>query len=175
MNMANSVVAVFNTAEQAEQAIKELQRAGVDMNSLSIAAKNTHTDEQLNGYFTERDRNRYWANVRALLGGFWGSLFGSAAFVIPGIGQTLVAGPLVGWIFAGLEGAGNVRGVSPVGAALGNLGIPRESVLKYDAALKADKFLLVAHGTPVTVAKAKQILAGTEHNSYTVYGELALV
>jgi len=32
----------------------------------------------------------------AFWGGFWGLLFGSAAFAIPGLGPILLAGPLVG-------------------------------------------------------------------------------
>jgi hypothetical protein len=40
--------------------------------------------------------------------------------------------------------------------------------------LKTDKFMLVAHGTPGEVAKAKIIIAGTKHSSYTVRGETVL-
>ena len=50
MSVINSVVATYETHEQAEQAIKELQKDGTDMKSLSIAGKNTHTDEQVVGY-----------------------------------------------------------------------------------------------------------------------------
>jgi len=39
------------------------------------------------------------------LGGFWGLLFGSGLFFIPGLGPILAAGPIVAWIVAGLEGA----------------------------------------------------------------------
>ena len=39
MICTNSVVAIYDTHDQAEHAIKELQEAGVDMKSLSIAAK----------------------------------------------------------------------------------------------------------------------------------------
>jgi hypothetical protein len=39
MSATNSVVAIYNTHEQAETAIKALQEAGVDMKSLSIAGK----------------------------------------------------------------------------------------------------------------------------------------
>jgi len=86
--------------------------------------------------------------VGAFWGGFWGLLFGSAAFAIPGLGPILVAGPLVGWIIAGLEGAAVVGGVSAVGAGLVSIGIPKDSVVKYEVALKTDKFVLVVHGTP---------------------------
>jgi hypothetical protein len=171
MTVTNSVVAIYDTHEQAERAIRELQQAGVDMKSLSIAAKNTHTDEHVVGYYNAGDRMKYWGKVGAFWGGFWGLLFGSAAFAIPGIGPILVAGPLVGWIIAGLEGAAVVGGVSAVGAGLVSIGIPKDSVLKYDVALNTDKFLLVVHGTPADVGKAKDIIAGTEHSSYTVHGE----
>jgi hypothetical protein len=46
----NSVVAIYDTHEQAEHAVKETQEAGVDMKSLSIAAKDMHTDEQVVGF-----------------------------------------------------------------------------------------------------------------------------
>jgi len=171
MNTTNSVVAIYDTHEQAEHAVKELQQAGVDMKSLSIAARDTHTDEHVVGYYNAGDRMKYWGKVGAFWGGFWGLLFGSALFAIPGIGSILVAGPLVAWIVAGLEGAAVVGGVSAVGAGLVSIGIPKDSVLKYDVALKTDKFLLVVHGTPDDVDKAKGIIAGTEHSSYTVHGE----
>lgn len=51
MSDLNSVVAVYDTHEQAELAIRELQEAGVDMKSLSIAGKDTHTDENVVGYY----------------------------------------------------------------------------------------------------------------------------
>ncbi len=39
MSSLTSVVAIYKTHEQADLAIKDLQEAGVDMKSLSIAAK----------------------------------------------------------------------------------------------------------------------------------------
>ena len=171
MTTTNSVVAVYDTHEQTENAIKQLQEAGIDMKSLSIAARNTHTDEHVVGYYNAGDRMKYWGKVGAFWGGFWGLLFGSAAFAIPGLGPILVAGPLVAWIVAGLEGAVVVGGVSAVGAGLVSIGIPKDSVLKYDVALKTDKFLLIVHGTPDAVDKAKDIIAGTEHSYYTVHSE----
>ena len=112
--------------------------------------------------------------IGAFWGGFWGLLFGSGLFLIPGLGPILVAGPLVAWIIAGLEGAAVVGGVSAVGAGLVSIGIPKDSVLKYEVALKTDKYLLVVHGTEDAVDNAKNIIAGTEHSSYTVHGERVL-
>lgn len=174
MSTMNSVVAVYDTHEQAEAAIKELQEAGVDMQSLSIAGKDTHTDEHVVGYYNAGDRMKYWGKIGAFWGGFWGLLFGSAMFAIPGIGPILVAGPLVAWIVGALEGAAVVGGVSAIGAGLVSIGIPKDSVLKYDVALKTDKFLLLVHGSPEQVEHAKAIIEGTQHSSYTVHGEAVL-
>jgi len=171
MSITNSVVAIYDTHEQAERAIKELQEAGVDMKSLSIAGKDTHTDEHVVGYYNTGDRMKHWGKVGAFWGGFWGLLFGSGMFLIPGLGPILIAGPLVAWIIAGLEGAVVVGGVSALGAGLVSIGIPKDSVLKYEVALKTDKYLLVVHGTEDAVEIAKNIIAGTEHSSYTVHSE----
>jgi uncharacterized membrane protein len=171
MSITNSVVAIFDTHEQAERAIMELQEGGVDMKSLSIAGKDTHTDEHVVGYYNTGDRMKHWGKVGAFWGGFWGLLFGSGLFLIPGIGPILVAGPLVAWIIAGLEGAVVVGSVSALGAGLVSIGIPKDSVLKYEVALKTDKYLLIVHGTEGEVDNAKNIIAGTEHSSCTVHGE----
>jgi hypothetical protein len=88
-------------------------------------------------------------------------LFGSAFFLIPGIGPIMVFGPLVGWIVAALEGAVVVGGLSALGAGLYSIGIPKDSIVKYETALKSDKFLVIAHGTADEVAKAKSILETT--------------
>ena len=50
-----------------------------------------------------------------------------------------------------LKGAVVVGGVSALGAGLVSIGIPKDSVIKYEAALKTDKFLLIVHGSPDAV------------------------
>src|SRR5271157_6630527 len=151
----NSVVAIYHTHTGAEEAVKELQRGGVDMHKLSIVGKGYHTDEQAVGYYTAGDRMKYWGKVGAFWGGFWGLLFGSALFMIPGLGPILVAGPLVAWIVGALEGAVVVGGLGALGAGLYSIGIPKDSIVKYETALKTDQFLLIGHGTAAEVAKVK--------------------
>jgi precorrin-3B methylase len=41
MSEQNAVVAVYGTHTEAEEAVKELQRAGIDMHTLSIVGKDT--------------------------------------------------------------------------------------------------------------------------------------
>jgi uncharacterized membrane protein len=161
MSELNAVVAVYATHTGAEEAVKELQRAGIDMRTLSIVGKDSHTDEHVVGYYNTGDRMKYWGKTGAFWGGFWGLLFGSAFFAIPGIGPVLVAGPLVAWILGALEGAAIFGGLSAIGAGLYGMGIPKDSVLQYELALKTDNFLLMVHGTAQEVAKAKDIIDGT--------------
>ena len=54
-----------------------------------------------------------------------------------------------------------VGGLSALGAGLYSIVIPKDSVMKYETALKSDKFLVIAHGTADEVAKAKSILETT--------------
>jgi len=157
----NIAVAVYDVHTQAEEAVKKLQTSGFDMTKLSIVAKNPHAEEHVAGFYSTGDRIKHWGGVGAFWGGLWGMLFGAAVFVIPGIGPLLVAGPLVAWIVGALEGAVVVGGAGAVGAGLFSIGIPKDSVLKYEIALKTDKYLLMVQGTTAEVGRAREILRGT--------------
>ena len=118
MSETNSVVAIYDTHTQAEEAVKELQRSGFDMKKMSIVGKDYHTDEHVVGYYNTGDRMKYWGKLGAFWGGLWGMLFGAAAFAIPGVGPVLVAGPLVAWIVGALEGAVVVGGMGNIWGGL---------------------------------------------------------
>jgi len=174
MSKVNSVVAIYHTHTEADQAVKELQRGRVDMHKLSIVGKGYHTDEQVVGYYNTGDRMKYWGKIGAFWGGFWGLLFGSAFFMIPGLGPILAAGPVVAWIVGALEGAVAVGGLSALGAGLYSMGIPKDSIVKYETALKTDQFVLIAHGTAAEVAKAKDIIETTHPAFYTLHAAEAV-
>jgi uncharacterized membrane protein len=157
----NSVVSIFNTHTEAEDAIRELQRSGFDMKKLSIVGKDYHAEEHVVGYYNTGNRVKYWGKLGAFVGGFWGLLFGSAFFFVPGIGLLAIGGPLVSWIIGALEGAVIVGGLSAVGAALYSIGIPKDSIIKYETSLKSNKFIVVAHGSIEEVNKARGILEAT--------------
>ncbi len=165
MNQNNIAVAIYGSHTEAENGIKELQHSGFDMKKLSIVGRDYHTDEHVVGYYNVGDRMKSWGKVGAFWGGIWGWLFGSAFFFIPGIGPLLFAGPVIGWIVGALEGAVIVGGVSALGAGLASMGIPKNSILKYETALKTDKFMVIAHGTREEVEKARGIISSTTPES----------
>jgi uncharacterized membrane protein len=175
MSNMNSVVAVFQTHDQAEEAIGELQKDGFDMKKLSIVGKDYHTEEHVVGYYNTGDRMLYWGKLGAFWGGFWGLLFGSAFFWVPGFGQLLVAGPLVVWIVGALESAALTGGLTALGAGLYSIGIPKNSVLQYETEVKNGQLLLIAHGTADEVERARELLHQTGAKSATVHAEPAEV
>ena len=58
-------------------------------------------------------------------------------------------------------GASPPGGVSALVAGLVSLGIPKDRAIKYEAEIKADKFVLAVHGTSEELARALAILATT--------------
>ncbi len=140
-------------------------RAAFNIMKLSIVGKDYHTDEHVVGYYNTGDRMKYWGTLGAFWGSLWGLLLGAGFFAIPGIGPVLVAGPLLGWVLGALEGAVVTGGMTAIGAGLFSLGIPKDSVLKYEMALKSNKFILVAHGTADEAAQARRILHTTQPHS----------
>ena len=167
MTDTNAVIAVYDNHLAAEEAVKELQKSGFDMKKLSVVGKDYHTDEQVVGYYNAGDRMKYWGKQGAFWGGFWGLLFGAAFFWVPAIGPVLVGGPLEASIVAGLENAVVVGGLSAIGAGLYSIGIPKDSIVTYETAIKAGQYVVVAHGTAAEAAEARRILSTLKPTTLT--------
>ena len=90
MSEHNAVAGVCNSHTEAEAAVKELQKSGFDMPTLSIVGKDSHTVEHVIGYYNAGDRMQFWGKLGALWGGWWGLLFGSACFEIGGARMALL-------------------------------------------------------------------------------------
>ena len=170
----SNCVAVFDRHEDAEKAIRELQRGGFDMKKLSIVGRDYHTEEHAVGFYNAGDRVKYWGKH----GAFWGSVFGiilaPAFFWIPGIGPILTGGIigsiLMGTVEGAAVGAAIGGGTTALAAALSGLGVPKDSVIRYEADLKANKFLLIASGTAAEVERAREILVGAAMGNVQVHG-----
>lgn len=105
----------------------------------------------------------------AFWGSLWGMLFGSALFFIPGIGPVVAVGPLVGSIVGALEGAAVGGAAGVLGAALSSIGIPDDSVVKYEVDVRAGKFLVLARGTAAMVEHARVVLGTTGASQLTAH------
>jgi hypothetical protein len=169
MNEQNNVVAIYNSHNAAEAALKALGAASFDIKKASIIGKDFHTEEKIVGYYTAGDRMKYWGAMGAFWGGLWGLLLGAGFFLVPGIGPVLIAGPFLAALIGALESAVVVGGLSALVAGLVSFGIPKDSAVKYEAAVKAAKYLLVVNGTAEEVERARAILAGTSPDSIEMH------
>lgn len=91
---------------------------------------------------------------------------------VPLIGPVVVLGHFAAMVIAGVEGAVVVGGLGALGGAFFSLGIPRDSVIKYEAALEADGFLIVAHGPTEEMARAKTILEAETPTTLDLYRDV---
>jgi hypothetical protein len=169
MENMDTIIAVFPDHNAAEAAVKKLGQAGFDMKSLSVVGKGYHTDEKIIGFYNIGDRIKFWGKQGAFWGGLWGLFLSGLFITIPIVGSVAVLGYLATVMIAGIENAVVVGGLSALGAALYSIGVPKDSVVQYETALKADSFLLMAHGPAAEVNHAKTILAATNPTRIDVH------
>ena len=165
----DSVVAVYESHTAAEAAVRALKGAGVDMKILSIIGKDFQAEENVLGFYTSKDKIKVWGGRGAFWGSLWGLFVGGGVFFIPAIGPLVVMGPLVGWIVGALEGAAVGGAAGIVAAALTTIGIPEDSVVKYEVEVKAGKFLVLARGSADLVEHARAVLGTTGASHLAVH------
>lgn len=153
---------VFDTHLEAEAAIKKLNNANFDVKKLSLIGKGYHSEEKPMGFYTVGDRIKAWGGMGAFWGGVWGLLMAPAVFFLPGLGLMAFAGPVVAMLVGALEGAVVVGGVSALGAALMQIGVPKDKIIKYETALKVDKYVLMVHGSVQEQEHARSVLEQTK-------------
>lgn len=173
MEKLDTVIAVFANHPAADAAVKKLTAAGFEIKSLSVVGKGYHTDEKVVGFYNTGDRVKFWGTRGAFWGGFWGLFFGGLFMAIPFVGHVVVLGYLATIVIAGIENAAIVGGLSALGAALYSIGVPKDSVLQYETSVKADGFLVMAHGPAAEIARAKTILSTTNPSRLDVHTSVA--
>ncbi len=159
MTTDDSPCYVYNTHAEAETAIQLLNTSGFDVKKLSLIGKGYHSEEHPVGFYNVGDKIKAWGSAGAFWGSVWGLLLAPAVFFLPGFGLMALAGPVVTALVAALEGAVVVGGVSALGAALTQIGVPKDQAIKYETALKVDKYVLMVHGSADDQAQAREVLS----------------
>ncbi len=153
------VLALFGTHEAADGAVRKLAVSGVALPAISIIGKNYHSEEHAAGYVNAGERAWFFGKFGAFWGGLAGLLLGAGFFYVPFIGPMVVLGPLASTIVGGIEGAVLAGGASALAGALTSIGIPKDSVVRYETAIKAEQFLVSVHCSEGEVARTKQLLS----------------
>jgi hypothetical protein len=158
MLLNESVVAVFGAFQEVDLALSRLAGAGVTTARLSIVGRGFQSTEHVSGFLNADGKIRFWGK----LGGFWDRLWaffgGGLSLTLPGLGHIMVVGPLAAVIASSVEGGIFPGRLNPLGAALYSCGIPRESVAKYEQAVKADGFIIVVRGTLEELTRVQLLL-----------------
>lgn len=137
--MTKTIVGLFDSFTDAQNALQRLIDAGVRRDDISIVANDQRGEYGRAVGSTETSAAGEGAAAGAIgggvLGGFVGLLVGVGALAIPGIGPVLAAGPLVAAL--GAAGASTVVGAG-IGAATGGVlgalvgaGVPEEHAHVY--------------------------------------------
>ena len=158
-------VAVYGSHTAAEDALKALERSGIEMRKISIVGKDYHSEEQPLGYFNLGERLRFFGKYGAFWGSLAGILLGSFVMFIPVFGHLIILGPLAATIVSGAQGAVIGGGTGAFIGALTAIGVPRDSAVRYDVQLKADKFLLLVQGDSQEIGRARALLKATSADS----------
>ena len=166
-----SVVHIFKSMSEAENAVKYLIDQKFPADHISIVTQNLQTEKQVHGYITAGDVAKDSAGTGAWMGGLFGLLAGAAFVFVPGFGPLVVAGSFAAALLGGIEGT--VVGAAGGGAlgALFGWGVSKEHILKYEEVVKAGSYLVIANGDEAQVKQAREILDGlTTAQTYPVNG-----
>jgi len=158
MTQHDVLIAVYGTHTEADKAVGTLIENGFHMKNFSVIGKGYHTDEKIIGFYNTGDRMKFWGKYGLFWGGLWGLLFGGVFLTVPVIGPVVVIGQLAAAVIAALEGAVLVGGLSALGAAFFSIGIPKDSVVRYEKAIEADNFVVMAHGPAEEMVRAETLL-----------------
>ena len=162
MKITGSVVAVLPTHHATETAVRRLAADGFETRYLSVVGRGYQSEEAVIGFYGTGKNGKFWGARGAFWGGLWGLFSGGIFLRSPLLGHFIILGYLantaISVLEASEEGADVLEGLSPLGAAFRSVGIPKDSALYYEAAMKADEFLVMAHGSAATVISAKMIL-----------------
>ena len=154
-----SVIAIYKTHADAEEAVHRLNRGGIPMEKISIIGRNFQVREDIQGYYRPSDAAKEGAAFGAWFGGLFGLLYGFGLFILPVAGPLIVLGPLAGLIAGAATGAG----IGALVSGLMAMGLSKEDALKYKSRIEAGEFLLAVLGTSEEIEKARGILEATSH------------
>lgn len=171
--------AVFDSREEAEQALSALRSAGIDNDAISIVGKSESGDGA--GINDDDDGANASGAVKGAIGGaVGGTLLGIAALAIPGVGPLVAAGAIASSAIPGAAGLGAAIGATAGGVAglLSKEGVSDDDASYYEGRIGEGGYFVGVHTdkSSVNAEAAREILyangghsASRERTSATTY------
>lgn len=159
-----TVAALFNTVDQADQVIARLEDAGYSREVLGILARedvvrNIDDSSMPVSESESGDEVVEGATSGAVLGGVAGLIAGIAALAVPGLGLVLTAGTAAAALGSTAVGAGIGAAAGGALGALIDLGIPEEDAETYAEGIKRGGILVAVNATEDRVDEVMKIFA----------------
>jgi hypothetical protein len=138
--------AVFDSREEAENALSELRSAGINEDSISIIGRHGEQDDTSGGIANDDDAGETAGDTAkgAVGGAIAGGLLGVAALAIPGVGPLAAAGAIASGAIPGAAaigaGAGAVAG--GLSGLLSNHGVSDEDARYYEDRINQGGYFL---------------------------------
>jgi hypothetical protein len=157
-NATGSIVGVFDTPKQAQQAVNDLRKSGYTDDQIGVISHNrdgsTNVTDGDSGTKVEEGAAAGLA-AGAGVGALWG--LGILAGVLPGIGPAIAGGTLGVLLSSAAAGAA----AAGLGGALVGLGISDDDAAYYEGEFKAGKTIVTVQGGPK---------GGNPNQVFTQYG-----
>jgi uncharacterized membrane protein len=160
-----SVIAVFQSASDAQLAIEDLKVHGLGDEHLSLVTRADERELLAANPSQHGDQMEKSAAKGAAAGGLLGLLAGSALLVIPGLGPVFFAGAMASGITGSLVGG--------LVGAMGGWGVKDDYIRQYEAALEKGKALVVITGSPSRLAEGRALLLASRAESVTMHASTA--
>lgn len=148
----------YESREQLETAIDIAKRAGFRNTDLSVLVPDSVGSSEPEDQQPGAGSTARLGPGVVITGGGLGSLVGAGTLMVPGIGPTLAAGP----ILTALSKAQAERVVPDVMSLLIGVGVPAGQAKRYQGFLQRGRILASLHADNAPwAARAKQVLEGT--------------
>lgn len=163
--MTQTLTGLFDHYNDAAQAIRDLEAAGVPHGDISVVANNARGDHVASTDRAAHDPNAVaddagkGAGVGAAIGGAGGLLAGLGLLAIPGLGPVVAAGWLASTAIGALAGGAVGAAAGGLVGALTHAGVPEEEAHAYAEGVRRGGTLVTARVSDDLAPAARAILA----------------
>ena len=158
MSKKNTCALLYSSQQNLEQDVNTLQTQSFDMKAVSIIGKVRLHKTHATGLYISAGQIHYQGDQARLWNDLWADLNGAGFFSVPDYGALVAAGPIAHSLAKKYEDIEVGNGLSVLGFALFNIGIPIDSIRHYEKAVNSEKLLLIVHGLRNDVEQACQLL-----------------